>query len=143
MPEPKLFDIMELVKVARDWRKTYGGIQVIEELIDDISDNYGGRVEREEGSLEWKDTKEKKESKTTFHGEDSLKELRITLSYYIPLNSSSFIDLVIISGTSGGTHIKTQDPSIIINAICSAVSSHDPDRGKWIKQTLESEKSKQ
>ena len=126
-------EYIENITTIRNWRKSYSLIECIEELLEDISEKYNGELITETEELDWNCLDEKKDRKTTFRGDDQIKNLEIQFSYKIPMEERwNDLSLEISSKTAGVTLITTQDPSVIMNVICSVVSSHDERRDDWI-----------
>ena len=121
----------------RNWRQAYSLIECIEELLEDISEKYGGELISDTNELDWSNLSNKSVRKTTFRGDARIKNLEIEFSYKIPMEDKwNDLNLEVTSKTTGNTHITTQDPAVIMNAICSIVSSHDEGKEDWISLNL-------
>lgn len=128
---------IENMVTIRNWRQAYSLIECIEELLEDISEKYGGELISDTNELDWSNLSNKSVRKTTFRGDDRIKNLEIEFSYKIPMEDKwNDLNLEVTSKTTGNTHITTQDPAVIMNVICSIVSSHDEGKEDWISLNL-------
>jgi hypothetical protein len=119
---------------GEDWKHLYKGIQQIESLIDEVCASRGISPEIEKSETGWWAMSETRKRTTTVPACDSLKGLSFTFTYDVPFTHDSGKPLSLVSDSpiSGSTEIRTDDPAIITMGICTLVSSHDKDAGKWI-----------
>ena len=109
------------------WRRTYGGVQAIEALMDEICERFGLQIEMECET----NTKGFRKRVTTVPPSDQLQQLTLTIKYTSPLADIGII-FQAFSPISGKTSMKTEDPALILTAISTLVSTHDSEAGKWI-----------
>ena len=119
---------------GEDWKKLYKGIQQIETLIDEVCASHGISPVIEKAETGWWAMSETRKRTTTVQACDALKGLSFTFTYDVPFtyDSEHVLCLEAHSPISGKTEIKSDSPALIITGICTLVSTHDDESGKWI-----------
>ncbi len=117
---------------GEDWKHLYKGIQQIESLIDEVCATHGISPVIEKQETGWWAMSETRKRTTSVPESSALKGLSFTFTYDIPLAYDSVLCLEAHSPIGGKTEIKSDSPALIITGICTLVSTHDDESGKWI-----------
>jgi hypothetical protein len=129
-------EFLLLTRRARgeDWKELYKGIQQIETLIDEICATHGISPVIEKQETGWWAMSETRKRTTSVPESAALKGLSFTFTYDVPFTNDSghVLCLEAHSPISGKTEIKSDSPALIITGICTLVSTHDDESGKWI-----------
>jgi hypothetical protein len=119
---------------GEDWKHLYKGIQQIESLIDEVCATHGISPVMEKPETGWWAMSETRMRTTSVPESSALKGLSFTFTYDVPFthDSEHVLCLEAHSPISGKTEIKSDSPALIITGICTLVSTHDDESGKWI-----------